>query len=110
MLFALALPIAFLPAAAVAAAVEPARLIRYSGVPTGSIGYAARTPGIVEMELDINEKGGVTKTRIVRGRADLAPAAVRAVRSWEYASAKVDGRNVKSRMNVILNFEFDSRR
>lgn len=100
------LALAFAASSMWAAVTEPARVTKYTNAPPESFGLAARTAGTVELQLEIDTKGNLANTRIVKGRPDLVQAAVRTVRGWHFASAKVDGRNVHSRFNVVLAFDF----
>lgn len=92
-----------------AAATEPVRITRYTNVHPTMLGNAARTEGKVELQLDIDEKGHLKATRVVKGRADLVHAALQTVRTWRFAPATQDGRAVRSNLNLILNFDFDNR-
>jgi TonB family protein len=92
-----------------AAAVEPAKVTKYSNVPAGAFGNASRTTGTVELQLDIDADGTLKATRVVKGRPDFVNAAVQTVRGWRFAPATVDGRGVKSKFNVIVAFDFDNR-
>jgi TonB family protein len=89
--------------------VEPARVTKYTNVSPQSLGQAARAQGTVELQLDIDANGKLKGTRIVKGRPDLVPAAVKTVRDWQFAPAQVDGRAVNSKFNVVLDFEFGKR-
>ncbi len=103
---AVALAMCFAGAVASAATVEPARITRYKNVPGASINSTAGLAGTVELDLEIDARGNLKSARVVKGRPDLVATAVRTVREWRFESAKVDGRNVNSRLNVVRGFDF----
>jgi len=92
-----------------AAATEPIRITKYTNVHPGVLGNAARTEGKVELQIDVDEKGNMKGARVVKGRADLVFAAVQTVRAWQFAPAMENGKAVRSKFNLILNFDFDKR-
>jgi TonB family protein len=92
-----------------AAATEPVRITKYTNVHPAVLGQASRTEGKVELQIDIDEKGNMKGARVVKGRADLIYAAVQTVRGWQFAPATENGKPVRSKFNLILNFDFDSR-
>lgn len=63
-----------------------------------------RTPGTVVLRLTIDERGTVTQVRAVSGDAELAKAAVDAVKQWRYAPYLQDGK--PTAVTTTVNFEF----
>ncbi len=92
-----------------AATVEGARIVRQQAVPTTLLQQTMRRPGTVELEVQLDQRGRVMGSTIRKGRPDLNWAALNAVRMWKFAPATIDGRRVASTMNVVLDFDFDSR-
>ncbi len=93
-----------------AVSTEEAKITRYSGVPSGALGLAARNNGSVELELDIDARGMMRGARVLKGRPDLVQAAVRTVNGWQFEPAKHEGKGVRSKLNIILAFDFGNRR
>jgi len=59
-------------------------------------------------ELYLNEKGTVDKVRIVEGMGDnLDDITVSQMKTWKYTPAKKNGKDVKCRLLVYWNFNFD---
>ena len=69
---------------------------------------AARKDGLsgqVQLEAVIDEEGSVESVKTLAGHPILAEAAAAAVRRWLYQCAVVDGKPVKSKTVIKLNFK-----
>jgi TonB family protein len=64
----------------------------------------ARDSGTVLLELDVDDRGGVTGTAVVRSSPAFDAAAIDAARRWTFRPARVDGRTVPSLVYVVLVF------
>jgi TonB family protein len=64
----------------------------------------AHIQGEVVLRATIGEKGNVETLRVVSGPAELAPAAVEAVKQWKYRPYKKDGRAVEVETDITVNF------
>jgi TonB family protein len=66
----------------------------------------ARIAGVVILELVIDEQGGVTETRVLKGLPmGLDQKAVEAVKTWKFKPATLDGRPVPVYYTVTMNFQ-----
>jgi protein TonB len=65
---------------------------------------ASRTQGIVIIEATISEDGRVINARVLRSIALLDPAALEAVRQWEFTPTTLNGKAVPVIMTVTVNF------
>lgn len=66
---------------------------------------AYRVSGVVILEATIDEKGSVTRTRIVKGLPfGLSEAAAAAVERWQFKPATMDGEPVRVSHNVSVEF------
>jgi TonB family protein len=65
---------------------------------------AQHIEGAVLVELLIDATGRVADTRVLRGQPQLAPAAVDAVRQWEFAPTVVDGTPTPVVITTVVNF------
>jgi TonB family protein len=70
-----------------------------------SVLRANRISGVVEVRLTIDETGRVTQAAAVSGPAPLRGAAERAVRTWVYEPATVNG--VRTSATTTVSFHFD---
>jgi TonB family protein len=84
--------------------VQPARILNHPSLDPATTMNMQRNSGSVKLSLSLNEKGQITKVKVLDARYDLIPAAVRTVHQWDYAPAMVDGRAVPSKMEVTLVF------
>ena len=66
-----------------------------------------RTAGSVVLDIQIDEKGRVTRATPVSGPPLLHQAAVAAVLQWRYKPATIDGVNVQSQSRVTINFNLN---
>jgi TonB family protein len=69
---------------------------------------AARTAGIVVLEVSINEEGAVTEVTVGKSLTSaLDAAAVAAVRQWVFSPGQRDGKAVASKQAVTIPFALD---
>lgn len=61
-------------------------------------------PALVVVELVIDEHGKVAEAKVLHGTEPYAQAALEAVRKWEYKPSHVDGRAVRVRHTLPINF------
>jgi len=64
----------------------------------------AHIQGEVVLRAIIGEKGNVESLRVMSGPAELAPAAVDAVKQWKYRPYMKDGRAVEVETDITVNF------
>ena len=64
-----------------------------------------RITGSVLVEVVIDECGRVMSAAALKGRSELAPAAVKAARAWRFLPTKLEGRPVKVIGAITFNFE-----
>jgi TonB family protein len=64
----------------------------------------ARIQGVVKMEAIIDNDGKVVNVHILSGHPLLAPAAMEAVRQWQYAPTLLNGQPVQVLTQVDVNF------
>jgi len=65
---------------------------------------AAGVQGVVVLEVDLDENGLVTKTRVLRSVPGLDQAAMDAVGQWRYAPKLLNGSPVPVTITVTINF------
>ena len=75
----------------------PAELLTSVPAAYPDLARSARVAGPVEVEVEINSAGVVTRATARMGHPLLAPAAIAAVRQWRYRPAIRNGRPVASR-------------
>jgi len=61
--------------------------------------------GAVQIEATINKEGNVINTKVLRGDAVLARAALDAVRQWRYKPYYLDGEPVEIQTQITVNFK-----
>ena len=66
-----------------------------------------RIAGIVEVEVDINEKGNVVRAKAISGPILLRGAAEGALMKWKFKAASIDGVDISSqtRISVVFNLQ-----
>jgi TonB family protein len=64
----------------------------------------AKIQGEVLLHATIGKEGNVEKLEVVRGPAELAPAAVEAVKQWKYRPYTKDGHLVEVETDITVNF------
>jgi TonB family protein len=64
----------------------------------------ARVQGTVILKVEINKSGSVESMQVVSGHPMLAPAAVEAVKQWEYKPYLLNGEAVDVETRVMVNF------
>ena len=70
-----------------------------------SLAREARIEGTVILEAVIDERGGVTSARILRGHPALDGAALDAVRQWTFTPARLNGEPIPVVMTVTVRFQ-----
>ena len=83
----------------------PPRLIQGSTPEYPHALRAAKVRGLVEVQVTIDETGRVTRAAAVSGPAALREAAERAVRTWRYEPATVNGAHAPATTTVSFRFE-----
>jgi TonB family protein len=68
----------------------------------------AGVQGVVILECTISPEGKVVDVRVLRGIPLLDPAAVEAVKQWEYTPTLLEGKPVPVIMTVTVNFRLGS--
>ena len=63
--------------------------------------------GDVRLKADLDEKGKIRDVEVISGPAALRPAAIEAMKQYEYAPATKGGRAVASQVNVTIKFWFN---
>jgi TonB family protein len=83
----------------------PPRLIQGGTPEYSNVLRAARISGVVDVQVTIDETGRVTQAVAVSGPRPLRDAAERAVRTWRYDPATVDGVRASAQATVTFHFE-----
>jgi TonB family protein len=65
---------------------------------------AARIQGQVVLQAEIDKNGNVENLSLISGHPLLAPAAIEAVKQWQYKPYLLNGQPVKVETQVIVNF------
>jgi protein TonB len=65
----------------------------------------ARVQGIVEVEATVGPDGRVKQVKIVSGHPLLRDAALKAVRSWTFNPARINGKPVEAPARAVVNFK-----
>jgi periplasmic protein TonB len=61
--------------------------------------------GVVELDVFVAADGSVQEVHFIKGPAELADAALDAVRSWHYGSTVLGGRPVETEQSIFLTFK-----
>jgi protein TonB len=61
--------------------------------------------GVVELDVFVAADGSVQEVHFIKGPADLADAALDAVRGWHYGSTVLGGRPVETEQSIFLTFK-----
>ena len=69
------------------------------------VAQSARVTGVVILEAVIGPDGSVTDVKVLRSVPLLDPAAIEAVRQWEYTPTLMNGVPVSVIMTVTVNFQ-----
>jgi protein TonB len=64
----------------------------------------ARVQGVVHLNIVVAKSGEVTEVHVLSGHPALVPAAVDAVRQWQYAPTYLNGEPVEIKTTVDVNF------
>jgi TonB family protein len=67
-------------------------------------GRTARIQGSVVLRVQINKSGNVESIQVFSGHPTLAPAAIEAVKQWEYKPYLLNGEPVDVETKVTINF------
>ena len=102
------LALAFAAFAAAEPVVQQPQILQQGFAPQRYLYDVVHTPGRVRLNLTLNEKGEIMRYKVLNGRPDLTPAAIRIVHDWKFQPATVDGHAVVSNMDVIVGFSFQS--
>jgi len=65
----------------------------------------ARIQGAVELLANINKDGSVGNVKVLSGDAQLAGAAVDAVKQWKYKPYYLDGEAIEIQTQITVNFK-----
>jgi TonB family protein len=63
--------------------------------------------GDVRLKADVDENGKIRNMEVVSGPAALRPAAIEAMKQYEYAPATKGGKGIASQVKVTIKFWFD---
>ncbi len=66
---------------------------------------SARIQGAVALQIQINKSGGIQDIALLSGHPMLAPAALEAVKQWQYKSYVLNGEPVEVETTVTLNIK-----
>jgi TonB family protein len=69
-----------------------------------TIARARRISGTVEVEVEVNDKGGVIRAKAASGPDLLRSSAEQALMKWKFKPASVDGVNVPSKARISVSF------
>jgi|HubBroStandDraft_2_1064218.scaffolds.fasta_scaffold00232_8 TonB family protein len=61
--------------------------------------------GLVELDVFVAADGSVQEVHFIKGPADLADAALDAVRGWHYGSTVLGGRPVETEQSIFITFK-----
>ena len=64
-----------------------------------------RVQGPVELQATINRDGNISNVKVVTGNAQLARAAVEAVKQWKYKPYYLNNEPVEIQTQIIVNFK-----
>jgi TonB family protein len=87
-----------------APAVQPAKLASRPALHYPALAFGARVQGDVQLEANVRADGTVAGVRVVKGVVMLNDAAVELVQNSRYQPALVDGRPVRSYVDVTISF------
>jgi TonB family protein len=86
------------------AAVQPAKLLTHPSLRYPSLALEARVQGDVHLEATVRADGTVGSVKVVSGVLMLNDAAVASVQNSHYQPALVDGRPVRSFVDITVSF------
>jgi len=92
------------PGAERASGVQPAKLLSRPALRYPALALEARVQGDVHLEANVLADGTVSSVRIVSGLLMLNDAAAALVKNSRYQPALVDGRAVRSYVDVVISF------
>ena len=98
-------PPSSVPAVAASKSIIQATLVKREDLIYPSLAKREKISGTVKCEVNIDEKGAVTKVKALSGHPVLAAAAEDSIRHWKYSPAKLDNKPVQSSTIVEVNFK-----
>ena len=84
--------------------VQSSKLIRRVEPSYPELAKRARVSGIVLLQVIVGESGDVAEVKVIRGHPLLTPAAVNAVKQWQYSPTLLNGEPVPVIATVTVNF------
>jgi TonB family protein len=91
----------------VSAAEEQSHLLKHVAPNYPPLARQARIQGTVFVHFEIDKSGSVQNLRLISGHPMLAPAAIEAVRQWQYEPYIIDGNAVTVQTSVEVKFALD---
>jgi TonB family protein len=88
----------------VGSAVQMARLVQKVTPLYPTLARQANVAGTVQLKVSINPAGGVERIDVVQGHPLLIPAAIEAVKQWEYRPTLLNGVPVEVETSVEVSF------
>src|ERR1041385_2109524 len=73
-------------------------------LPDPPLAKRARVQGVVVLEASIGESGAVENVNVISGHPLLIPAALDAIRQWQYDPATLEGIPIRASVNITVNF------
>jgi TonB family protein len=70
-----------------------------------AVASRVRAKGKVELTVEVDERGNVSKAKAISGPLVLRPAAEEALMKWRFKPATLRGANIKSEVNVSVEFK-----
>ena len=87
--------------------VSPPKLLKHREPEFSPLARQARYEGTTILSVTVNEAGGTEDIRVLRPAGfGLDEAAVEAVKTWRFAPARLDGKPVKSAIDVEVTYRF----
>lgn len=83
---------------------KPARLLKRVIPVYPPLAKRARVQGVVVLEASIGESGAVENVNVISGHPLLIPAALDAIRQWQYDPATLEGIPIRASVNITVNF------
>jgi len=69
-----------------------------------AIAKAARTSGVVQVQITVNESGEVINAQVINGHPSLRDAALQAAKQWRFKPTELSGKPVKTQGVLSFNF------
>ena len=93
------------PVQAITKSIIQATLLKREDTLYPALAKREKISGTVRCEVNIDDKGLVTKVKALSGHPVLTAAAEDSIRRWKYTPAKLDGKPVQSSTIVEVNFK-----